>query len=227
MAFLEIACFNADSALVASKAGADRIEFCASPEVGGTTPDLEVLRNIRDQIAIPVFVMIRPRGGGFDYTDAEFQQMRDSVAYFKGIANGFVFGLLDANSRVDVPRTTELVTLARPLPCTFHRAFDSAMDLYQALEAAILCGISAVLTSGGAPSAIEGRDVLAELVQMARGRIDVMPGGGVRSTNIDDLVTSTHASFYHSSALVDDEKIASFTEILRLKTSCTCDRESS
>lgn len=102
MAFLEIACFSAESALLANGAEADRIDFRSGPEVRGTTPNIESLRNIKDQITIPVFVVIRPRGGEFIYSDTEFQQMRVSVEYFKEIARGLVFGVLDVNSIVDV-----------------------------------------------------------------------------------------------------------------------------
>ena len=220
MTFLEIACFNAESALIANQAGADRIELCENPEVGGTTPDLNSLRNIREQIAIPVFVMIRPRGGDFVYTDAEFQRIRASIEQFRGIADGVVFGILDAYGKVDIRRTTELVHFAHPLPCTFHRAFDQTTDPYQALEDVVRCGISTILTSGGASSAIERIDTLAKLVEAGRGRIQIMPGGGVRSTNIERLKRSTQASFFHSSALVDNKQVASLTEILRLRTSC-------
>jgi copper homeostasis protein len=220
MAFLEIACFNAESALIANKAGADRIEFCQTPEVGGTTPAYKTLLSIKEQMAIPVFVMIRPRGGDFVYTDTEVQQMRASIEQFKEIADGLVFGILDASSAVDIRRTRELVHLAHPLPCTFHRAFDQTLDPYKALEDIKRCGISTILTSGVASSAVEGRDTLAKLVETAGGRIAIMPGGGVRSTNIERLRRSTKASFYHSSALVDDESVPSSTEIGRLRTSC-------
>jgi copper homeostasis protein len=221
MAFLEIACFNAESALIANEAGADRIEFCESPEVGGTTPDFRTLRDIKVQIAIPVFVMIRPRGGDFVYTQREFQQMGASIEEFKEIADGFVFGILDTNRKVDIQRAKELAYLARPLPCTFHRAFDETADLYNALEDVVRCGMSTILTSGGASSALEGRDTLAKLVETARGRIAIMPGGGVRSTNIEVLRRLTQAGFYHSSALVDNGRVASLTEICRLRTSCS------
>ena len=182
---------------------------------------------MKDQITIPVFVMIRPRGGDFAYTDAEFQQMRDSVSHFKHTADGFVFSVLDTDGKVDIQRTTELVALADPLPCTFHRAFDQTVDLYEAVEDVTLCGISTIPTSGGAQSAIEGRRALAKLVQTTRGRIAIMVGGGVRSTNIEDLRISAQARFYHSSALMDNEKISSSTEIHQLKICCRLDMRSS
>jgi copper homeostasis protein len=223
MALLEIACFNCESALIASNSGADRIELCAGPEFGGTTPNFNSLVNIKDQIAVPVFVMIRPRGGDFIYTDTEFQEMRANIEQFKEVASGFAFGVLDANSRIDIRRTRELVRLAYPLPCTFHRAFDQTIDPFKALEDIVSCGITTILTSGGASSAIDGRDTLFKLVKRAQERIAIMPGGGVRSTNIEELRESTQASLFHSSALVDNGCIASVTEIRRLKVACNRD----
>ena len=214
---LEIACFNPESALVASRAGADRIELCQSPEVGGTTPDFNALILIRDRVTIPIFIMIRPRGEDFVYSDAEFQQMKDSIQQYKALADGFVFGLLNVNKKVDVDRTSELVHLASPKPCTFHRAFDETSNLLEALEATIRCGISTVLTSGGQSTAIHGSGILAQLVENAQGRIEIMPGGGVRSTNLEDLRRRTKAKFFHSSALTGDGIVASFAEIQRLQ----------
>lgn len=209
MAFLEVACFNAESALIANKAGADRVELCASPEVGGTTPDYSTLREIRDQISVPIHVMIRPRGGNFVSTNTEIEQMKASIEQFRHIADGFAFGVLDANQKVDILRTKEPVHLAHLLPCTFHRAFDEMTDLCGALEDVVRCGINTILTAGGRSAATAGCHNPATLVKTARGRIKIMPGGGVRSTNIDELQRSTRATFFHSSA-----------EIVRLKVSC-------
>jgi copper homeostasis protein len=156
MVLLEIACFNSESALIASNSGADRIELCAGSECGGTTPNFNSLVNIKDRIAVPVFVMIRPRGGDFVYTDTEFQETRASIEQFKEVASGFALGVLDANSRINIRRTRELVHLAYPLPCTFHHAFDQAVGPFKALEDIVSCGIATILTSGGAPSAIDG-----------------------------------------------------------------------
>ncbi len=214
---LEIACFNPESTLIASEAGADRIELCQSPEVGGTTPDYNALVSIRSRITIPIFVMIRPRGGNFAYSDAEFQQMEDSVQLFKVMADGFVFGVLNANNRVDVERTSKLVNLAHPLPCTFHRAFDEIWDMSAALEDIIKCGLSTILTSGGKSTAHEGALGLAKLVEQAQNRIIIMPGGGVRSTNIEEIGVISKARTFHSSALTDDKNVPSLAEIQQLK----------
>lgn len=217
MPFLEVACFNAESALVASDAGADRIELCDSPEVGGTTPDIALLSAIRDRIAIPIFVMIRPRGGDFVYSEDEFQQMKVSILQFERMANGFVFGILDNDHKVDIRRTTELVKLAHPLPCTFHRAFDDTPDLFEGLGDIVKCGSRAILTSGGAPTAVGGCGALAQLVEKANGKIVILAGGGVRSGNITEIKSKTNATFFHSSALMENERVASFVEIQQLQ----------
>ena len=201
MALLEICCFNADNAILAWKAGADRIEFCDDRDAGGTTPTLESLLGVKQQVTIPVFVMIRPRGGDFCYSDLEFDRMKADADAFKLRVDGFVFGILDQNQRVDVQRTAELVRRAHPLPCTFHRAFDETRDQFEALEDVITSGCHAILSSGGASNAIAGAGVLAELFDRASGRIIVMPGGGVRSKSISEIQVLTKANIYHSSAI--------------------------
>jgi copper homeostasis protein len=217
--FLEVACFNADSALVASEAGADRIELCDNADLGGTTPPFKWLSEIEHKVNIPVNVMIRPRGGDFVYTDQEFESMKAAINTFNSspIVSGFVFGILKHDRTVDVERNTRLVEVAAPLSCTFHRALDETQDPVEALEDVIRCGFKTILTSGGASTAAQGCRTLAGLVKNGDKRILVMLGGGVRSTNIDMLRTETGAVFYHSSALVGTEKIASDQEIRQLR----------
>ena len=217
MVFLEIACFNSESALGAYEAGADRIELCEDAEVGGTTPALHTLVGLRDRISIPIYVMIRPRGGDFVYSPAEFEQMKADIDKFRAVASGFVFGLHSRDRKVDVVRTSELVRRAHPLPCTFHRAFDETTDWSVALEDVVKCGIRAVLTSGGKATATLGEDCLARLVEQADGRVVVMPGGGVRSGNIERLQRNTKATHFHSSALLEGEAVADADEIGQLK----------
>ncbi|EXJ60592.1 hypothetical protein A1O7_04745 [Cladophialophora yegresii CBS 114405] len=219
MKLLEVACFNVQSAIVASEAGADRIELCDNADLGGTTPPLKWLAEIHGIVKIPINVMIRPRGGGFVYTDAEFQSMKDAINAFisTGMVSGYVFGVLKHDRTVDVERTVELVRLADPLPCTFHRAFDETTDLEQALEDVLGCAIHSILTSGGASKAVDARETLARLVKKAAGRVVIMPGGGVRSTNIGALKESTNASAYHSSALLGSDTVANAMEIEQMK----------
>ena len=212
---LEIACFNPESAVIASESGADRVELCDNAGVGGTTPPIQWLSQIEDKAKIPVNIMIRPRGGDFVFTDPELQSMRDAIQEFKSsdMISGFVFGVLTSDRRVDLERNTELVNLAAPYPCTFHRAFDETAGPLEALEDVIRCGFKTVLSSGGAANAVQGVEILAQLTEKAGDRIVIMPGGGVRSSNIDLLTVETGASFYHSSALIGTDRAPSQQEI--------------
>ncbi|WP_298139310.1 copper homeostasis protein CutC [Flavobacterium sp.] len=216
---LEIACFNIESAQIAHENGADRIELCEGFEVGGTTPNIETIKQAREQLTIDLYVMIRPRGGNFVYSKEEFEQMKQDILHFKSLqVDGFVFGILNENNKVDIERNAELVDLAKPFPCTFHRAFDEISDNEQALEDVISCGFSTVLTSGTHSNVMDGIDVLKKLVHQAQNRITIMPGGGLRSTNIKHIQEVTQAKFYHSSAITDGNQIANATEIFNLKS---------
>lgn len=216
---LEIACFNPESALIAQQGGADRVELCDNIKEGGTTPDFEATRQTRKNLDIDLYVMIRPRGGDFVYTEEEFQQMKNEILQFKTLGvNGFVFGILNADKSIDVQRNSELVELAKPLPCTFHRAFDEVQDIFLSLENVIQCGFSTILTSGTMPNVVEGISVLNKLVEKASNRIVIMPGGGLRSTNIELLQDQTNAGFYHSSAITDGSETASIDEVRVLKS---------
>lgn len=215
---LEIACFNMKSALIAQQAGADRVELCDGFDVGGTTQVLEIVQKAHEQLTIDLYVMIRPRGGNFVYTDEELNQMKTSIEILKPYCKGFVFGILNQNNSVHLEQNSTLVQLAHPLPCTFHRAFDEVNDFEQALEDVISCGFSTLLTSGTYSDATKGKEVLKKLVDQAQNRITIMPGGGVRSGNIQALDNYIQALFYHSSALVDDSRIANTEEILKLKS---------
>lgn len=215
---LEIACFNPESALIAQQGGADRIELCDSIREGGTTPDFEITRQIRERVTIPLYVMIRPRGGNFVYSEEELQQMKKDIQHFKKLGvDGFVFGILNADKTINVPQNSELVAFAKPLPCTFHRAFDEVHDVFQSLEAVIQCGFSTLLTSGTMPNVTEGVSVLQQLVRKANNRITIMPGGGLRSGNIKMLRQQTNTGFYHSSAITDGSEIANSDEVKALR----------
>ncbi|RMZ72036.1 copper homeostasis [Pyrenophora seminiperda CCB06] len=217
---LEIACFNAPSAIAAANAGADRIELCADYAAGGVTPSFPALRQVREETSIPVNVMIRPRGGDFRYSADEFQQMKREMEAFKSLASGFVFGILDSNCRLDKPRNRELVELAAPLPCTFHRAIDEAVELEEAVEAAIWCGFKSILTSGSEKNSLQGAEKLHQLQTRFGMRISVIAGGGVRSTNVQELKRKTGAEWLHSAAItrpgedVDDEEVRRMQQVL-------------
>ncbi|MGH2665792.1 copper homeostasis protein CutC [Flavobacterium sp.] len=215
---LEIACFNLESAIIAQENGADRVEFCANMKEGGTTPDFETTKSVREELSVALYVMIRPRGGNFVYSDAEFEQMKSEINQFKKIqVDGFVFGILNEDGSVNKVQNTELIALANPLPCTFHRAFDVVDNVVQSLEDSISCGFKTILTSGQGKNVVDGIGILAKLVEKAKDRIAIMPGSGLRSSNINLLKTKTNAAFYHSSAIIDGTETANGDEVKLLK----------
>ncbi|MCJ1352653.1 MAG: hypothetical protein MMC33_002637 [Icmadophila ericetorum] len=221
---LEVCCFNLPSAILASRAGADRIEFCTNFAKNGTTPSLEDVRVLQGQISCPLHVMIRPDASyhRFDVSAAELEDMKEAISRFKKLphVSGFVFGCLTPEGKIDEKKTSELVTAAAPLPCTFHRAFDAAHlnDRIEALEQIISTGCSTLLTSGGSDSAILGAEMIAQLVEATKNRIIIMPGGGVRSSNAERLMQKTGAQVYHSSCLLgDNREMPSWKEIRRLR----------
>ena len=215
---IEIACFNLESALIAQKAGADRVELCADMLVGGTTPIIETIQQARKHLTIDLYVMIRPRGGNFVCSEAEFEQMKLEIETIKKLGvNGFVFGILNKDKTINIEQNKVLVELANPFPCTFHRAFDAISDYEKAVEDVISCGFSTILTSGTFPNVMEGKEVLKQLVIQANNRIEIMPGGGLRSTNVLELNEMVNANWFHSSAITDGSEIASLEEIVQLK----------
>ena len=215
---IEIACFNLESALIAQKAGADRVELCADMLVGGTTPIIETIQQARKHLTIDLYVMIRPRGGNFVCSEAEFEQMKLEIETIKKLGvNGFVFGILNKDKTINIEQNKALLELAKPFPCTFHRAFDAISDYEKAVEDVISCGFSTILTSGTFPNVMEGKEVLKQLVKQANNRIEIMPGGGLRSTNISELDEMVNTNWCHSSAITDGSEIASPEEIVQLK----------
>jgi copper homeostasis protein len=186
--------------------------------VGGTTPSIEIIQQAPEYLTIDLYVMIRPRGGNFVYSELEFEQMKSEIETIKKLGvNGFVFGILKDDNTINIKQNKALVELAKPFPCTFHRAFDEVSDLKKALEDVISCRFSTILTSGTFPNVMEGKEVLKQLVVQANNRIEIMPGGGLRSTNISALNEIVKANWYHSSAITDGSEIASPEEIMQLK----------
>jgi len=196
---LEISVDGIDKAVAAERGGSDRIELCADLSVGGLTPSKELLRSARERVHIPIYSMIRPRAGDFVYSDSEFAEMRHSVAVAAECGmDGVVLGILRKNRRIDMTRTRRLVDLARPLPVTFHRAFDETPDFARALEEVIQTGAARILTSAGAKTALQGAAKLAELAAAARDRILVLPGAGITASNLAEVVQKTGAVEFHS-----------------------------
>lgn len=198
---LEIAANSLASALAAQAGGADRVELCTGLELGGLTPSAAQIARVRERLGIPVYVLIRPRAGDFLYSDDELATMQQDIETCLSIGcDGVVFGVLDADGRVDVARCQPLLAAAGGMGVTFHRAFDMTRDLPQALEDVISLGAERVLTSGGAASAITGAESIRRLVAQAAGRIVVMPGAGIQASNLAGLVRTTGATEFHASA---------------------------
>jgi len=198
---LEIAVFSVEAALAAIKAGADRIEFCENPTEGGTTPSFGSLSTLISLTSKPVFPIIRPRGGDFLYTENEFNAMRSDILMVRKLDYpGVVLGLLNADGSIDTVRTKRLVDLASPMEVSFHRAFDRCKDPFKALEDIIATGCKRILTSGKVPNAADATSLLKKLVEQAGDRIIIMPGSGIRSNNIKEIIEATGAKEIHSSA---------------------------
>ncbi len=196
---LEISVETLERALAAERGGAHRVELCSELSQGGLTPDEELLRSVRERLRIPIFAMIRPRGGDFVYSDAEYAAMEREIETARQFGvDGLVFGILQRNGHVDVRRTRQLVELAQPLPVTFHRAIDVAADLHKALEDVTQTGAARVLSSGGAATAVEGVNRLRELVKDAASRIVVMPGSGIVASNVKVVAKATGAREFHA-----------------------------
>jgi copper homeostasis protein len=196
---VEAAVETFESALAAERAGADRIELCVELNDGGTTPSTGLIAAVVEGTQLPVLVLIRLRAGDFVYSDDEIDLMSRDVetAGIIGVA-GIVTGALTSDGRVDVEQTSALVKAAAGLPVTFHRAFDSTMNMPDALEQLIDLGVTRVLTSGGAATAAEGADVIAALVDQARDRIVIIAGGGIREHNVSDVTARTGVREVHT-----------------------------
>lgn len=204
-----------EAALAAERGGADRLELCANLDVGGTTPSAELLAAVKSRVGIPVFTMIRPRGGSFVYTAADRDEMRrDITAVRERGADGLVLGMLDERGRVDVPGMRDVLADADGLPVTFHRAFDEIADQHAALDLLMELGVGRVLTSGGGASALEGADAIRSLVEHAGERIRVMAGGGVRAHNARELVRLTGVSELHARCEVHALRIADIRRVV-------------
>lgn len=182
---LEVAVANVERARAAERAGARRIELCEQLEAGGITPSLELVRQVRAAVRLPLQILIRPRSGNFIYTPMEFSAMKSQIEALRDEnVQGIVTGVLQSNHSVDIDLTRELVEAASPLEVTFHRAFDETPDLLQSLEAVILTGSRRVLTSGGKSSAADSLELLRQLINRAGARIHILPGGGLHAGNM-------------------------------------------
>ena len=198
---LEVIGFDLASCLIAETHGANRIELCANPHEGGTTPSHGMIRVARQNTSIELFPIIRPRGGDFLFSGLEFQAMITDIQQCEQLGcDGVVIGMLTEDGIVDVDRCAELIQHAGAMQVTFHRAFDRVKDPMKALEQIIDLGCMRILTSGLRPNVDLGREMLRTLVDAAGDRITIMPGSGVRSNNVLELARFTGATAFHSSA---------------------------
>ncbi|HEY2785043.1 MAG TPA: copper homeostasis protein CutC [Fimbriiglobus sp.] len=198
---LEAACETVDDALAATAGGADRIELCSALDLDGLTPSVGLYREVRSATPLPIVVMLRPRSGDFVYSDADLRALRNDLDQFRSLEpNAVIFGILTRDGMIDEARCSDLIQLARGVPCVFHRAFDLCRDRSSGLESLIRIGFRRVLTSGGAEKASDGVSILRELNDLAAGRIEILPGGGIRAGSAAAIVAATgcrqlHASF--------------------------------
>jgi len=212
---VEAAVETADAAVAAERAGAQRIELCARLEVGGTTPSLPLVENVLDRVKIPVFVMVRPRGGDFVYSGDELRLMAEEVGRIARLQPaGIVTGAIGADGALPQPDLSRLLGAAADLPTTFHRAFDALSDQSAALEQLIDIGFKRVLTAGGASSALEGVERITGLVEQARERITIVAGGGVRAHNVGEVIRRTRVREVHA-RYVDEEQMRILVEASR------------
>jgi copper homeostasis protein len=201
MVNMEVCANSVRSALAAQEGGAIRVELCDNLPEGGTTPGYATIALAKKMLSIKVYPIIRPRGGDFLYSDLEFDLMKEDIRICKSLnCDGVVIGILKADGSVDKERCAALIAAAKPMPVTFHRAFDMSNDLEKALEDIIELGCERILTSGGESSALKGVSVLAKLIKQAQGRIIIMPGAGVSVSNITDIIKLTGAKEFHASA---------------------------
>jgi copper homeostasis protein len=196
---VEICTESVASSLAAAGAGAGRVELCAHAMIGGLTPTAALLEAVRDRVNVPVYAMVRPRGGDFLYDEGELDVMRRETLMLRAAgAAGIVSGALRDDGSIDEAATHTLIEAARPLPFTFHRAFDLVRDQTEALDVLLALGADRVLTSGGAPTALAGANRIAALVRRAGDSLTVMAGGGVRGPQVAELVRRTGVREVHA-----------------------------
>ena len=195
---IEVCAESYEYAVNAEKAGADRIELCKDLHLDGLTPTYETAKKTIDELSIPVFILIRPREGDFNYSNEEYELMKADIVKFKEMGcKGIVSGVLNKDKTIDIKRTKDLVELSRPLEFTFHRAFDVVSDPFKEIENLIELGIYRILTSGQEETANEGIELLETLHKIAGNRIKIMPGSGITIDNFKKFNSfgEIHGSF--------------------------------
>ena len=200
---LEVCAFTIQSCLIAEKAGAARVELCDNPIEGGTTPSYGAIRWVREKVSLQVYPIIRPRSGNYFYTEEEFEIMRQDIKICKELGcDGVSIGIQTLEGRIDTERMKRIVDWAGTMGVTCNRVFDGTPDPFEALEELIDCGCERILTSGQKSAAPEAGELLGRLVQQAAGRIIIMPGAGVKSSNLEKLIRESKANEFHASARI-------------------------
>lgn len=198
---LEICANSINSAIAASKAGAHRIELCDNIREGGTTASYASIKWCVENLKLEVWPLIRPRGGDFLYNEVEFECLLEDIRICKNLGcQGVVTGVLLAKGDIDIERCQKILEVASPISVAFHRAFDACNNPEKTIEQLIDLGFVRILTSGTYPSAFEGKNEIAKYIQLAKGRIEIMPGAGINSENIIEIAKATSALCFHSTA---------------------------
>jgi copper homeostasis protein len=212
---IEAAVESLDDAFAAIDGGADRLELCADLDAGGTTPSRALVAEVLPRVSVPVLVMIRPRAGDFVYSRAEHERMTaDVTAAVDSGAAGVVVGALHGDGRIDEEALRALIASARGRPLTFHRAIDDTPDSVAAIDILVSLGVARVLSSGAAPTAIEGADVLAAMVARAGDALQVVAGGGVRASNVREVVQRSQVREVHARCAGDASRIRGIRQAL-------------
>lgn len=217
MVKLEICANSIESALNAQNGGADRVELCSELSVGGITPSKGMIQMAKELLDIPLYVLIRPRSGDFNYSIMELEIMKEDIAFCAEIGcHGVVIGALTQDRHIDQSKTTQLMQAAQFMDVTFHKAFDAVQNQFEALDTLRDLGVQRILTSGGAENAVMGIDTLGELMDEADEEIIIMPGGGIRPENIE-VLKGIGALEYHSAAMVNEGRHADLNMIKELR----------
>ena len=200
---LECATDSVESALAAAKGGADRLELCANLIIGGTTPTLALYDEVRSHSDIPLFILIRPRFGDFLYTDYEANVICREIEMFqKAGAEGVVIGILNKDGSLNAEHMKRFIDSAKDMSVTLHRAFDMCADPFETLKQAKELGVNTILTSGQAPSSLEGIDLYEKLIEKANGEISILAGGGIKASTIEKLLKQTSLTAFHMSGKI-------------------------
>ena len=202
----ELAVFHPDSVAIAQACNVSRIELCDNYQVGGITPSIDNFSLARKNFDGPIMVMIRPQAGTFIYDDNILNQMLEEIKTFDELgADGFVFGCLTTDNNVDTLQLEQLVNAADKKHVTFHRAIDEVNDYEKGIQDLIRCGVTSVLTTGKMKSALEGKDVINKMIYQYGAKLNFIAGGGVRSSNISELLMNSNITQIHSAAITQNQ----------------------